>query len=121
MMTCRFFLTVAAVVLYIVLYFFAAGIADGPVSSFNILLWLIVVTCLGSTVTGAGGLNAKGQRRTATTLPSVLAVPGILAAIFILSVIVFQPRWNWHFHRRGFRPVPCGFQFSSSMKGLPGN
>jgi hypothetical protein len=94
MMTYRVFLFAAAAVLAVAVYFFAAGIADGSVSSFNILLWLIVLVCLGSIVAGGYGLNANGQRRTATALLAVLAVPGLLAAIFILALVVFQPRWN---------------------------
>lgn len=94
MMAYRLFLTVAAAVLAVAVYFFAIGIADGSVSSFNILLWLIVLVCLGCIVAGGYGLNANGQRRTATALLAVLAVPGIVAAIFILALIVFQPNWN---------------------------
>ena len=93
-MTYRLFLAIAAAILGIALYFFVTGIADGSVSSFNILLWLMMLVCLGSIVAGGYGLNAKGQRRTATALLAVLAIPGVLAALFILSVIVFQPRWN---------------------------
>jgi hypothetical protein len=94
MMAYRLFLTVAAAVLAVAVYFFAIGIADGSVSSFNILLWLIVLVCLGCIVAGGYGLNANGQRRAATALLAVLAVPGIVAAIFILALIVFQPNWN---------------------------
>lgn len=94
MMTYRLFLAVAAAVLGVALYYFVIGIGDGSVSSFNILLWLMTLVCLGSIVAGGYGLNAKGQRRMATALLAVLAIPGILAALFILSVIVFQPRWN---------------------------
>jgi hypothetical protein len=94
MMIYRLFLAVASAVLAVAVYFFAIGIADGSVSSFNILLWLVMLVCLGSIVAGGYGLNAHGRRKTATALLAVLAVPGILAAIFILALIVFQPRWN---------------------------
>jgi hypothetical protein len=94
MMIYRLCFAVAAAVVTVAIYFFAIGIADGSVSSFNILLWLVMLVCLGSVLAGGYGLNANGQRRTATALLAVLAVPGILAAIFILALIVFQPRWN---------------------------
>ncbi len=94
MMIYRLFLLAAAAVLAVALYFFVIGIGDGSVSSFNILLWLIMLVCLGCIVAGGYGLNARGQRGTATALLAVLAIPGLCAVLFILAVIVFQPCWN---------------------------
>lgn len=59
---CSTLTTIVAVV------FLVVGIGDGSVSSFNLVLWL--------------------------GLLSVIAFPGSLAVFFLLLVIVTQPRWN---------------------------
>ncbi len=90
----RFFLTVDLIVLGIALYFFVIGLGDGSVSSFNIVLWLALLGGLGAIVAGGYWLNASGKRKAATALLAALAVPGVLAGLFVLSLIIFQPRWN---------------------------
>jgi hypothetical protein len=94
MWTYRFFLAVDAVALAVALYFFGIGLADGSVSSFNIVLWLALLGGIAAIVGGGMTLNAKGNRRAATLLLAVLAVPGVLAALFLLSILIMQPRWN---------------------------
>jgi hypothetical protein len=83
-------LAVAAVCVY----FFFAGLADGSVSSFNGGLW--AMTLAGVIAVPAGGwlLHANGHRGVALSLLAVLAVPGLLAGLFLLLVVVLQPRWN---------------------------
>lgn len=78
----------------IVLYFFVEGIGDGSVSSFNMELWLGIIVALAGILSGGWLLNANGRRRTAIALLLILAAPGFVYALFILSMLVFQPRWN---------------------------
>jgi hypothetical protein len=90
----RILLAVDLVVAAVVLYFFFVGLADGSVSSFNGALWAMILA--GVTAVPAGGwlLHANGHRRTALALLAVLAAPGLIAGLFILLLIVLQPRWN---------------------------
>jgi nitrogen fixation-related uncharacterized protein len=90
----RTFLAVALAVGAVCVYFFLWGLADGSVSSFNGGLWAILLA--GVTAVPAGGclLHANGHHRTALALLAVLAVPGLLAGLFLLLLIVLQPRWN---------------------------
>jgi hypothetical protein len=78
----------------VALYFFAAGLADGSVSSFNIGIWLALLCGIGAVVGGGIALNMAGYRRTACAVLSILAAPSFLFGLFILALIVFQPRWN---------------------------
>jgi hypothetical protein len=90
----RLFAAVSMIVLGILLYFFVIGIADGSVSAFNIVLWLGLLASTGLIVGGGVVLKRKGRPRAATALLAVMAVPGIAAGLFILVLIVSQPKWN---------------------------
>jgi hypothetical protein len=78
----------------VVVFFFLWGVADGTVSSFNITLWLGMLAVVAAVVGGSLALHAGGHRRIASALLLVLALPGMAYALFILAVLVFQPRWN---------------------------
>jgi hypothetical protein len=84
----------AAIATALAVFFFLAGRADGTVSSFNIVLWLwLLAVTVG--VTGASlWLRRAGRTGLAILLTLVLAVPGLLAGLFALLVIVTHPRWN---------------------------
>lgn len=90
----RLFAAVSIIVLGILLYFFLIGIADGSVSAFNIALWLGLLASTGLIVGGGVVLKKKGWPRAATALLAVMAVPGIAAGLFVLVLIVSQPKWN---------------------------
>jgi hypothetical protein len=75
-------------------YFFVIGLADGSVSSFNMQLWLGILAAVAAIVGGGIWLNALGHRIVANLVLLILATPAALYGLFILSVIVFQPRWN---------------------------
>ena len=83
-----------AVIAAIFLYFFAAGLADGTVSSFNIVLWLGVLAALGGVLGGSSWLRNAGHQRIARLVLLSLAIPGFLVALFFLVLIIAQPRWN---------------------------
>ncbi len=74
--------------------FFLIGIADGSVSSFNIALWLVTLLALSGVLIGSRALRAAGRTGMATALAMLIAIPGALAGIFFLALIIGQPRWN---------------------------
>ena len=75
-------------------FFFFWGLADGTVSSFNIMLWLVILAGLAAVLVGSRMLRSKGRERQATALLLILAIPGILGLVFFLALIVLHPRWN---------------------------
>lgn len=94
MLLFRILLGIASAVALVVLFFFFWGLGDGSVSSFNILLWLTLLGGVAAIIFGGWALNASGRRGAACALLSILAVPGVLSALLLLSVLILQPRWN---------------------------
>ena len=85
---------IAAIVTGVAVWFFVAGLADGSVSSFNAGLWtLTLLGTVGITV-GSMILKKTGRPGLGALLALILAVPGVLAALFILLILITQPRWN---------------------------
>jgi hypothetical protein len=78
----------------IVLFFFFAGLGDGSVSSFNIVLWLVILGSLAAILGGGLLLKSKGHLHLARIVLLIPAVPGLLFGLFILCAIILQPRWN---------------------------
>jgi hypothetical protein len=77
-----------------ILYFFVIGLADGSVSADNMGLWLGILAGLAVVLGGGWILSARGQRAAAAVLLMILAMPGFLYGLFILAIVIFQPRWN---------------------------
>lgn len=88
------FLAAAIAALAVVLYFFVIGLIDGSVSSFNIVLWLVLLGLSIGVPLGGWRLKTAGRRKTATALLAVVAVPAIAYALFVLLIVITQPRWN---------------------------
>jgi len=78
----------------VLLFFFFWGIRDGSVSSFNIGLWLGLLAAVGGILGGGIALNGTGYRGAAIALLLVLGIPAFLFGVFMLLMIVLQPRWN---------------------------
>ena len=83
-----------ALIALVFVVFFVWGLADGSVSSFNIVLWLGVLGALGGVLGGSSWLRTAGHLRAAKTVLLSLAVPGVLVVLFFLVVLIAQPRWN---------------------------
>lgn len=83
-----------ALIAAIILYFFFAGLADGSVSMFNIGLWLAIIAALAGVVGGSLWLRSTGRRSLASIVLLILAVPGVLFALFFVVLILSHPRWN---------------------------
>jgi hypothetical protein len=90
----KILLAIDAMVAAVVVYFFVVGLGDGSISSFNIELWLTILVALAVVIGGGVLLNSSGYRRAANALLLVLATPACLYALFVLSLVIFQPRWN---------------------------
>ena len=85
---------VDAVVAAVVGFFFVWGVMDGSVSSFNIMLWLGLLTLAAVVVGGSLALRSAGHSAAAFGLLLILAIPGLGMALFFLAVLILQPRWN---------------------------
>ena len=83
-----------ALVAAIVVVFFFIGLADGSVSSFNIVLWAGILAALGAVLWGAHALRSAGHGRAAAGLLAALALPGVIVGLFFLLLIVGQPDWK---------------------------
>jgi hypothetical protein len=90
----RVLVAIDAVIAFIALYFFSIGLADGSVSSFNMSLWLTMLSCIAAIMIGGLVLNAKGHRRIADGVLLIMALPGVGFALFMLILIISHPRWN---------------------------
>jgi hypothetical protein len=94
MKTFRVLFGIDALAAALVVFFFLWGVSDGTVSSFNILLWLMMLAGVGGVLGGGLWLRSIGQPRLAIGVLLILAIPTALFAFFVLSLIVLQPRWN---------------------------
>ena len=80
-----------ALIAAVFVYFFLAGLADGSVSSFNMGLWLVTLGVLAVVMLGSLVLRSSNRIVLAVTLLLVLAIPGVLFALFFGSILVLQP------------------------------
>jgi hypothetical protein len=83
-----------AVIAFVFVVFFFIGLADGSISSFNIGLWVVLLSGLAVILLGSLALRSSGYNRLATMLLLIPGVPGIAFALFFVAVLVFNPRWN---------------------------
>lgn len=83
-----------ALVAIAVFGFFLVGLADGTVSSFNIGLWLVLLGVISGVMWGSHWLHAHERPGLAKALLLVLVVPGGLFLLFLLVILVSEPRWN---------------------------
>ncbi len=90
----RLFFVADAAAALIAFWFFFVGLGDGSISSFNMTLWIALLTTVTAITLGGYGLHAKGQRAAAVSVLAILAVPALLAALFFVAVMIMQPRWN---------------------------
>jgi len=83
-----------ALVALVPIYFFFIGLADGSVSSFNIVLWLGIMGGLGAVLGCSLLLRRLGHLALAVGVLLVLATPAVLSLLFFLVVLISNPRWN---------------------------
>jgi hypothetical protein len=85
---------IAAVVTSVVVYFFLFGLAYGSISSFNADLWTLLLGVTLAVTAGSLILKNSGRPGLGALLSLVLVLPGLLAGIFMLLILITQPRWN---------------------------
>jgi hypothetical protein len=77
----------------IFVFFFCIGLGDGSVSSFNMNLWLLILAGLAVILLGSLGLMKYNYVGMAKFILSILAVPGLLYGLMMLSM-VFIKDWK---------------------------
>jgi hypothetical protein len=87
-------LAAAALAAAVVVYFFLVGLGDGSVSSFNAGLWLGVLVGVAGVLVAGTWLRARGHTAAALAVLGILVVPGLLYALFLLLILLTNPRWN---------------------------
>jgi len=90
----RILLGIDIIAALVIVYFFIVGLGDGSVSSFNMQLWLGILAAVAAVLGGGLFLNAKGQRIAANLVLLILAAPSAFFGLFMLSIIILQPRWH---------------------------
>jgi len=83
-----------AVAAAVALFFFFVGVADGTVSSFNIVLWLSLLGAIGIVLGGGFWLRARGRPGLAKLLLAVLALPALFGGLLMLLLIFNPPHWQ---------------------------
>jgi hypothetical protein len=94
MMFFKILLGIDVAVAVVVLYFFEVGLNDGSISSFNMYLWLEMLTCVAAVLIGGLTLRSYGHPRLAKAVLMILAVPGVSYVLFFAILIIANPRWN---------------------------
>lgn len=84
----------SALTAFAIVLFFFIGVADGSVSSFNLALWLGLLAATSVSLWAGLTLNRKGRFALALLALSITAVPGLVAALFVLLLLVTEQRWN---------------------------
>jgi hypothetical protein len=82
------------IIALVFVYFFAVGLADGSISAFNIQLWIAILGGVAAVMVAGFVLLSRGNRRAADGILLILALPGVLFGLLMLSLIVLHPRWN---------------------------
>lgn len=83
-----------AVAAAVAVYFFLSGLARGSVSSFNMGIWVALLAALTIVLGGSLALRGAGRPGWGVALLSLIAIPALLYGVFVLSLIIFKPRWN---------------------------
>lgn len=90
----RLFFAVDIAAILIAFYFFFAGISDGSVSSYNIALWLALLSGMVAVLAIAYSFRTRGRIAAGAAVLALPAVPANLGGLFFLSILIAQP--NWH-------------------------
>ena len=85
---------IAAIVGAVAIYFFLVGIGDGSVGSDNLGLWAFLLLIVSAVLWGGHAARVHGHPKAAVAILAILAVPGLLYALFILLVVASGTSWN---------------------------
>lgn len=84
----------AAIVAAVAVAFFVIGVADGTVSSFNIVMWIGLLAVIGALLFAGIRLRASGRTKSAVVVLSILGLPGVLFALSFVVLVASGVRWN---------------------------
>jgi hypothetical protein len=90
----KLFLVADLIALMTAMTFFAIGLTDGSVGSFNIVIWTALMAFLGGIFWIGRRLRSNDRPRLATAVLGIVAIPALLGGLFMLIVLIAQPRWN---------------------------
>ena len=90
----RFAFAAALAVSAVAFLFFFWGLLDGSISSFNMTLWLTMLALVTVIPLAGWALRSSGKARPAILVLSLLAVPGLIYALFILLLVIIGPSWR---------------------------
>lgn len=90
----RIFFLLATAVALVVLLFLLLGLGDGSVSGFNAGLWLLLVAFAAGVPAGGLFLRRRGKPWLANALLLVPALPGLLAGMVMLWLVIAQPTFH---------------------------
>lgn len=83
-----------ALIALVVVYYFFVGLLDGSVSSYNALIWVILLIVVALVMLGSLWLKSVNQLLIAKILLWVFAIPGIVGILYVLMILITKPRWN---------------------------
>jgi hypothetical protein len=76
-----------ALIALVFLYFFFVGIGDGSVSSFNMGMWLLILSGLAAVLVSGFLLNRYQHQTAAKLVLSLVAFPGLMYGLFVLMLM----------------------------------
>jgi hypothetical protein len=88
------FMGIDLLICSIVAAFFAIGLVDGSVSSYNLDMWIGILVALSVVIAGGLWIKVMGYSVIGTVLLLILAIPGIICGFIILVTLVTNARWN---------------------------
>jgi hypothetical protein len=78
----------------IAIFYFFVGLADGTVSSQNMMMWVVLFAALVLLWLACLYLYKAGWVKLAWTIAMLLGLPAIIALIYILMFMFGNVRWN---------------------------
>jgi hypothetical protein len=90
----RLAMVLAVAVAALIVGFFVIGVVDGSVSSFNLALWLGILTGVAGILALAHLLKSQGHPNAGAALLSLLALPGLVYALLVILFVASGVRWN---------------------------
>jgi hypothetical protein len=77
----------------VALFFFLWGLSDGT-ALYAFGTWLMLVGGIAAIIGGGIALARSGRVAAANAVLCILAIPTIGYALFVLMIVITQPRWN---------------------------
>lgn len=90
----RILIAIDAVAAAVIGFFFVIGVGDGSVSSFNISLWIGILTAVAVILTAGILLHRNNRMVLGNLVLSILAVPATLYCAFFALIILTAPSWQ---------------------------